>query len=500
MTASAGILVPALSGGRRRHARPVSGSAGAFATDLTVVYYPLPVPAPPGMAPLACLTAGLVLQSAPTKERVAALAIEELDERGRRALQLAEGAAALAWAMESWPGLESDLRRLTGGLDPTRADAGGDELLDAARALAASRRRLDVPDILGRLPGVRPLSAKVPWSTRVRATARLPWSRPEIRKRSRTSVPVGGSGGEQAPRSGPPPSTEPDEEHSRDDRRIGIPYPEWDVHRGAYRPDHVAVLELRTPLPAGPPSPTTPALVRWFRQTPTRVWHGRLPDGTDLDLGAFVEQHCRLATGEEIDGRVYAAIAPGQRDVATALLLDASSSLQVRGGRAFDLELDCADALVGAMTCTGERFAVFAFAGETRHRVEVRVLRDFDDPPGPLPRGSGLVPRGYTRLGAPIRHVTRRLAAVPAERRILVSIGDGLPSDEGYEGHYAEADVARAVAEAHSQGVFVYHVGVGRAVRDPLPRCFGPQRSQRIRNLEALPGVLARVHEGLVDP
>jgi nitric oxide reductase activation protein len=313
-------------------------------------------------------------------------------------------------------------------------------------------------------------------------------------------MPVGGAGGEQAPRAGAPDTKEPPaEETSRHDRRFGVMYPEWDAFRGRYRPEWVAVLERRAPVTAGFLPPPPPEVLRWFRQAPTRMWHDRLEDGTDLDVAAFTDQHCRRAAGELTDGRVYAALGPGRRDVATAVLLDASSSLGARGGRAFDLELACADALVGAMGTTGERFAVFAFTGETRHRVEVLTLRDFDDPPGPMPRGPAFRPSGYTRLGAPLRHVTGRLLAVPAERRVLLSIGDGLPSDEEYEGRYAEADVARAVAEAVEAGVIVHHVGVGRVGRDPLPRCFGRDRSRRIMSLDDLPAVLGRVHEELID-
>ena len=85
-----------------------------------------------------------------------------------------------------------------------------------------------------------------------------------------------------------------------------------------------------------------------------------------------------------------------------------------------------------------------------------------------------------------------------SERRLLIIIGDGLISDEGYEGRYAWADSAHAVAEAEEAGVSTFYIGVGQTKVDPLPDVFGPRRSTRIRNIEALPGVLARVHRELV--
>ena len=77
-------------------------------------------------------------------------------------------------------------------------------------------------------------------------------------------------------------------------------------------------------------------------------------------------------------------------------------------------------------------------------------------------------------------------------------IGDGLISDEGYEGRYAWADAAHAVEEANDAGVCIYYVGVGPTRVDPLPEVFGPRRSQRIRRVEELPRVLAHVHREFV--
>lgn len=150
------------------------------------------------------------------------------------------------------------------------------------------------------------------------------------------------------------------------------------------------------------------------------------------------------------------------------------------------------------MAQTRERHGIFVFTGNTRHHVEVQCLKDFADPRFVPPSGSGLAAGGYTRLGAPLRHLTRRLLGQPAERRLLIVIGDGLISDEGYEGRYAWADAAHAVQEADDAGVSLYYVGVGPTRVDPLPEVFGPRRSQRIRRVEELPRVLAHVHRELV--
>ena len=179
----------------------------------------------------------------------------------------------------------------------------------------------------------------------------------------------------------------------------------------------------------------------------------RLEDGSDLDVEQYVRHYIDTATGEASQPRIFRELLPSSRDVTTALLLDGSSSLGVHGGRIFRLELACADALSRAMNRARERHGIFVFTGNTRHRVEVRCLKDFEDPRFVPPSGLGLQTGGYTRLGAPLRHLTSRLLAQPSERRLLIVIGDGLISDEGYEGRYAWADAAHAVEEANDAGV-----------------------------------------------
>src|SRR5262245_65967253 len=97
LAAAAGVLAPALSGGRRVEVRPGSGATAAFPTDLVRVYVPHPPPPHPRVAAMAQVTAGLALQASPTKEAAAALPLSELDSATRRALQLVEGDAAMAW-------------------------------------------------------------------------------------------------------------------------------------------------------------------------------------------------------------------------------------------------------------------------------------------------------------------------------------------------------------------------------------------------------------------
>jgi nitric oxide reductase activation protein len=327
----------------------------------------------------------------------------------------------------------------------------------------------------------------------------MPWSSRSSDRQRILSIPVGGEGGVRNPNLPPPSRPTDDEIEVRADERVGLPYPEWDMWSQRFLPDHVAVLERTHPAAsATAPAPVAPEVRRWFEERTHRVRRSGLDDGADLDIDRYVDHVVDVAAGVPSEPRVFSDLVPGLRDVTTAVLLDGSSSLGAHRGEVFALELACADALSQAMTLARERHGIFVFTGNTRHRVDVRCLKDFDQRRLVAPSALGLRTGGYTRLGAPIRHLTSRLLAQPSERRLLIVIGDGLMSDEGYEGHYAWADVAHAVDEAYDAGVTVFYVGVGTTRVDPLPEVFGPRRSRRIRRVGELPQALAQVHRELV--
>jgi hypothetical protein len=497
------LLAPALSQGRRRKGRLVTGSARAFFTSkgCTTVYVPFPLPADGEgrVSPVRMATCGLALQSSPTKEALAELPLSDLRSVERTALSWVEAEVAMAWALDRFPGLARDLRALLPMLRPaSEVVLDGARLIELAleRARGLARTELVVPELVGLLPLDE--SARRSLRSRFRLLGRMPYSVRKSQPRPTLhGIPVGGTDGARSLNLPPPDRAEESDPEPRADRRVGIPYDEWDRFARRYRRGHVSVLERHAQAGQGKPPLPEPGLLHWFRQSPSRVWRSRLEDGSDLDVDGFVDEWSAQVEGGFVRGRVYRSLDHGERDVATAILLDGSASLGADGGLHLRLQLACADALATALAHAGESHAVFAFTGHGRHRVEVNVLKEFREPRAVVPGHTGLAPTGYTRLGAPIRHVTKRLLAVPAERRILLSLGDGLPSDEGYEGEYAWADVLRAVEEAEESGVTVYHIGVGRVRVDPLKECFGIHRSQRVASVRDLPRVLAQVHERL---
>lgn len=495
---SCSLTAVALSDEARFGARLVTGEHRGFGLNHARTFIHVPYPPLRRDWTRRTLTCGVALQCSASKDRVGEYRINELSGRELRALTLVEAGVALGWIATRWPGLMPEFTRVLPELTPTDPDTDAHTMISRAVELARTDDAVSCDPLIGRLPEVFTAPDGLADKMR-RQFGRMPWTTSQKRMPQPYSVPVGGDGGVRNPNLPPPSRPQDNDMDVAPDHRPGIPYPEWNSWTESFMPDHVAVLEMARDTRVGAATTGSADLRKWFQEHTHRAMTNRLEDGSDLDIDSYVRHYVDLQTGEAGEPRLFRELLPSNRDVSTALLLDGSSSLGVHGGRVFRLELACADALSRAMTHARERHGIFVFTGNTRHRVEVRCLKDFPELRFVPPSGLGLSTGGYTRLGAPIRHLTSRLLGQPSERRLLIIIGDGMISDEGYEGRYAWADAAHAVEEANDAGVSVYYVGVGPARVDPLPEVFGPRRSQRIRRVEELPRVLAHVHRELVS-
>ncbi|KRA37775.1 MULTISPECIES: hypothetical protein [unclassified Nocardioides] len=247
---------------------------------------------------------------------------------------------------------------------------------------------------------------------------------------------------------------------------VGHVYPEWDVVRGAHRAAWCTVATLD---PSGTTSTAGPAPRRMsteeravarslMRVAPSWGHRPRSLDGPDVDLTAAVDLQVALAAGYTPDPRVHVGERRRAGEIGVLVLLDATESAS--GPRSettlFDEHRVLADVLAGALHALDVHAATYAFRTRGRHDVRFLRCKGFSDRWDAAGRQRlwGLSPSGFTRLGAALRHGTAMLADQPGLRhRVLVVIGDGIAYDDGYEGGYATADTARALAEARRRGV-----------------------------------------------
>jgi nitric oxide reductase NorD protein len=290
--------------------------------------------------------------------------------------------------------------------------------------------------------------------------------------------------------------------------RAGVCYPEWDYRIAQYRSRGAIV---RQPAPArGDPEWAASSLLRHaglvqrvrtrferLRPRPLRVY--RQKDGSDVDVSAYVTSAADRQAGLAMDDRLYVSSCPARRELAVALLVDASASTDAwvsTNRRIIDVEKDAVLLVCEALDALGDPYALFAFSGQGAEHVGVVPLKSFAEPANAEVhrRIAALDSDGYTRLGAAIRHVTAALCRQRAALRLLLLLSDGKPNDiDIYEGPYGIEDTRQAVAEARRQGVAVFCLTVDREAPHYAERVFNRTGFAVLHKAEQLPRVVVEV-------
>jgi nitric oxide reductase NorD protein len=297
--------------------------------------------------------------------------------------------------------------------------------------------------------------------------------------------------------------------HSGAEAAAGLAYPEWDYRVGAYR--HGCCVLREVPAPPGDTQwasrilrahhPLIHHIRRHFAALrPKRRRHTRQLDGHNLDLDAYVDDFAARRAGRTPTDRLYLTERPHQRDVSVAFLIDASGSTDAwvsRGRCVLDIEKEATLVFCEALEALGDRYAIYAFAGHGAGDVRVLRVKGFADSYGEPVRGriAGLHGETFTRLGAPIRHLTALLARQRTRLRLLFLLSDGKPNDEDeYGGAYGIEDTRQAVAEARVQGVNLFCLTVDRQGSLYLPRMFGPHGYTILWDITQLPQRLPDIY------
>jgi len=291
--------------------------------------------------------------------------------------------------------------------------------------------------------------------------------------------------------------------------RRGRTYPEWDVNRGRYRLNWCTVNEV-DPRPENGAAllvPDGPTLLRPLARLGLGLgrFHRRL-QGDDVDIDAAVEARVDALAGALHDHAVYVETLRRRRDLAVLLLLDISGSSAESAGEGktvHEQQRAAAAMLALALHALGDRVALYGFYSQGRSAVHLVRVKSFNDGLDTLVmrRLGGLVPGGYTRLGAAIRHGAFMVEdRGGTSRRLLVVLSDGLAYDHGYEGRYGEADSPRALAETRRRGTGCLCLGFGAgADLTGLRRVFGTAAHANVARLDQLAGVIGPLFRSALE-
>lgn len=285
-------------------------------------------------------------------------------------------------------------------------------------------------------------------------------------------------------------------------------YDEWDFRRQGFRRDWCHLLEKDIQPSGGTFIATALAeqrgvikqLKRQFERLKSHHrFVGRQRDGDDIDLDALTEALADQRAGLPPSERLFVRQLRDQRDIATLFLVDMSSSTEGWVGKAIKESLLV---LAEAMEGLGDRYAIYGFSGMRRTRSELFRLKKMEEAYGATVQGriAALGPRDYTRMGPPIRHCSKMLAAVEARVRLLVILTDGKPEDyDDYKGEYAIEDTRHALIEAKNSGIHPFCITIDQQARDYMTHLFGRVNYLCIDDVKKLPRRLPDIYRLLTS-
>ncbi len=315
-----------------------------------------------------------------------------------------------------------------------------------------------------------------------------------------------------------------DEEEAFDEDRKAAPdaeikglpprhYPEWDYNSQTYRPDWASVYEgLHA---SGNPADIDrllakhSALAKQLKkmldllkpQDKVRIRYQE--EGSELDLDVAIRSLIDFKGGATPDPRINMSHRTDGRDIAVMLLLDLSESLNEKAAGSdqtiLELSQEAVSLLAWAIEKLGDSFAIAGFHSNTRHDVRYLHIKGygehFDDE---VKARLAAMDAGYsTRMGAAMRHAAHYLGARPADKKLMLILTDGKPSDvDTHDERLLIEDARQAVKELDQDGIFAYCISLDPKADEYVGDIFGRQYTV-IDRIERLPERLPQLFMAL---
>lgn len=188
----------------------------------------------------------------------------------------------------------------------------------------------------------------------------------------------------------------------------------------------------------------------------------RQHEGEELDLNAAIESRISQRARMAPDPRIFQRPGRRRRHASILLLLDLSESTndRVTGFTSLlDLEKRAAALVAQSVDADYDRLAIDGFCSDGREKVHYVRMKDFDEAFGPAQQQALMQQQGAlsTRMGAALRHAGTRLDAETTEKKILLLVTDGEPSDiDVTDTAYLIDDARHAIAGLAAKGVTTF--------------------------------------------
>ena len=296
----------------------------------------------------------------------------------------------------------------------------------------------------------------------------------------------------------------------------GLPprhYPEWDYMTQTYRPDWTSVYENLHA--AGNPTHIDTllakhaALAKKLKQIvdllkPQHSQRMRYQEqGSELDLDIAIRALIDFKCGANPETRINMSHQHDGRNIAVMLLLDLSASISETppgcNQSILELSQEAVSLLAWAIEALGDPFAIAGFASNTRHEVRYQHIKGFREAWNDEVKGRlAAIQAGYsTRMGAALRHAAHYLQHQSADKKLLLLLTDGEPSDiDVHDPQWLLQDTRQAVKELDQQGIYTYAISLDPRADEYVRDIFG-KRYSVIDKIQRLPERLPQIFMSL---
>ena len=286
----------------------------------------------------------------------------------------------------------------------------------------------------------------------------------------------------------------------------GLPprhYHEWDYKNQSYRPDWVSVYEGLHPQGnaadidrllekhAGLAKRLKKMLELLKPQDKVRIRYQE--DGSELDLDVAIRSLIDYKSGAQPDPRINMSHRNDGRSIAVMVLLDLSESLNEKAAGSeqtiLELSQEAVSLLGWAVEKLGDPFAIAGFHSNTRHDVRYLHIKGYSEHWNDEVKGrlAAMEANYSTRMGAAMRHAAHYLEKQQADKKLMLILTDGQPSDiDSKDGELLIADARQAVQELDRQGIYSYCINLDPKADEYVADIFGKQYTI-IDKVEQLP-------------
>ncbi len=291
-------------------------------------------------------------------------------------------------------------------------------------------------------------------------------------------------------------------------------YHEWDYHTKTYRPDWVSLYE--TLHYKGDPEKINQILAKHDSlakrlkkmlellkpQQMVRIRYQE--EGSELDLDVAIRSLIDFKSGHTPDPRINMSHKNDGRDIAVMLLLDLSASLHEipEGSEQSILELSREAVSLLALTIEqlNDPFAIAGFHSDTRHNVRYLHIKGYSEHWDDTVKSRlSAMEAGYsTRMGAPIRHAAHYLENQSADKKLMLILTDGEPSDiDVDDDRLLIEDTRKAVEELSSKNIYTHCISLDKKADEYIGDIFGKNGYTVIDHIEKLPEKLPQLFMSL---